>query len=52
MANWFPLAISDATRQWLVHLPRNSVASWVDLCEQFVGGFQGGYRRPGTLTDF
>ena len=51
MANLFPLAIFDATRPWLMHLPRNSVASWADLCEQFVGAFQGGYRRLGTLTD-
>ena len=34
-----------------MHLPRNSVASWADLCEQFVGAFQGGYQRPGTRTD-
>ena len=33
MANWFPLAMSDATRPWMMHLPQNSVASWVDLCE-------------------
>ena len=51
MANWFPLAMSDDTRPWLMHLPRNSVESWADLCEQFVGAFQGGYLRPGTLND-
>ena len=51
MANWFPLAMSNATRPWLMHLPRNSVASWADLCEKFVGAFQGGYQCPMTLTD-
>ena len=43
MANWFPLALQPETRSWLMNLPPNSIRSWDDLCDQFVGAFQGGY---------
>ena len=51
MANWFPLALQPETRSWLMNLPPNSIRSWDDLCEQFVGAFQGGYARPGVVGD-
>ena len=51
MANWFSLALKPDARSWLVNLPASSVKSWPDLCDQFVGAFQGGYRRPGAVSD-
>jgi hypothetical protein len=32
MANWFPMALKDALRTWLMNLPHESVTSWKDLC--------------------
>jgi hypothetical protein len=32
MANWFPMALKDAPRTWLMNLPHKSVTSWKDLC--------------------
>ena len=51
MANWFSLALKPDARSWLVNLPACSVKSWPDLCDQFVGAFQGGYKRPGAVSD-
>ena len=31
MANWFPMALTDVPRMWLLHLPTASVASWGEL---------------------
>ena len=51
MANWFSMVLKPAVRSWLMNLPEKSVASWADLCDQFVSAFQGGYKRPGTMND-
>ena len=51
MANWFSLALKPDARSWLINLPACSVKSWPDLCDQFVGAFQGGYKRPGAVSD-
>ena len=51
MANWFPMALKDAARTWLMNLPEESISSWPDLCEQFVANFKATYERPLTLTD-
>jgi hypothetical protein len=32
MANWFPMALKDALRTWLMNLPHESVTLWKDLC--------------------
>ena len=31
MANWFPMALTDVPRMWLLHLPTASVTSWGEL---------------------
>jgi hypothetical protein len=36
MDNWFPMALKDAARTWLMNLSPESVSSWRDLCKQFV----------------
>lgn len=30
MMNWFPMALKDATRTWLMNLPETSISSWED----------------------
>jgi hypothetical protein len=51
MANWFPMALKDAPRTWLMNLPHESVTSWKDLCRQFVANFMPTYERPTTKND-
>jgi hypothetical protein len=51
MANWFPMALKDAPRTWLMNLPHESVTSWKDLCRQFVTNFMPTYERPATKND-
>ena len=41
MANWFPMALADVPRAWLLSLPGSSVASWVELCALFIARFRG-----------
>jgi hypothetical protein len=51
MANWFPMALKDAPRTWLMNLPHESVTSWKDLCCQFVANFMPTYEHPATKND-
>jgi hypothetical protein len=51
MANWFPMALKDTPRTWLMNLPHKSVTSWKDLCRQFVANFMPTYERPATKND-
>jgi hypothetical protein len=51
MANWFPMALKDAPRTWLMNLPHKSVTSWKDLCRQFVANFMPTYERPATKNN-
>jgi hypothetical protein len=51
MANWFPMALKDAPRTWLMNLPHESVTSWKDLCRQFVTNFMPTYERPAMKND-
>src|SRR3954469_20828781 len=47
MANWFPMALKDATCSWLLNLPAGSISSWGKMHEGFVTNFQGTRdRRP------
>jgi hypothetical protein len=51
MDNWFALALKPNAKPWLMKLPPNSVLSWRDLCNQFIGAFQGGYKHPRHVND-
>jgi hypothetical protein len=51
MVNWFPMALKDAPRTWLMNLPHESVTSWKDLCRQFIANFMPTYERPATKND-
>jgi hypothetical protein len=50
-ANYFPLALKPNVRSWLMHLPENSITTWVDLCHEFVGAFMGGHQEPRRPSD-
>ena len=51
MANWFPMALKDAARSWIMNLPEGSIASWGALCDAFIANFRGTYERPLTKND-
>jgi hypothetical protein len=51
MANWFPMALKDAPRTWLMNLPHEFVTSWKDLCHQFITKFMPTYEHPATKND-
>jgi hypothetical protein len=51
MANWFPMALKDARRTWLMNLPHESMTSWKGLCHQFIANFMPMYERPTTKND-
>jgi hypothetical protein len=51
MENWFPLALKPNARSWLMNLPEGTVKSWPDLCNQFIGAFEGRYKCPGVVSD-
>jgi hypothetical protein len=51
MANWFPMALKDAPRTWLMNLPHEFMTSWKDLCRQFIANFMPTYERPVTKND-
>jgi hypothetical protein len=51
MANWFPMALKDAPRTWLMNLPHEFVTSWKDLCRQFIANFMPMYERLATKND-
>jgi hypothetical protein len=49
--NYFPLVLKPNVRSWLMHLPENSISSWADFCNEFVGTFTGGHQEPGQPSD-
>ena len=46
-----PLFLANSARAWLEHLPSNTIQSWADLKEIFVGNFQGTYKHPSNPRD-
>ena len=51
MANWFPMALKDGSRSWLLNLPPGSISSWDEMCTRFVANFQGTRDRPPAVGD-
>ena len=51
MANWFPMALKDGARSWLLNLPAGSISSRGEMREHFVANFQGTRDRPPTAGD-
>ena len=51
MANWFPMALKDGARSWLLNLPEGSVSSWEEMCDRFIANFQGTHDCPPAVGD-
>jgi hypothetical protein len=51
MANYFPIALTETARSWLINLPEGTLHSWSELCRQFKANFESAYARPGNETD-
>ena len=51
MANWFPMALKDGARSWLLNLPLGSISSWGEMRDRFVTNFQGTRDRPPAAGD-
>jgi hypothetical protein len=45
---YLPIYLGDLARAWLEYLPVDSIHSWSDLTNIFVGKFQGTYKCPGN----
>ena len=39
MANWFPMALKDDARSWLLNLPARSISSWGEMRDCFIANF-------------
>ena len=39
MVNWFPMALKDGARSWLLNLQHGSISSWDKMRERFVANF-------------
>ena len=51
MANWFPMALKDGARSWLLNLPPGSISSWDEMRSRFIANFQGTRDRPPAAGD-
>ena len=51
MANWFPMALKDGARSWLLNLPPGSISTWGEMRNRFVANFQGTRDRPPVAGD-
>ena len=39
MANWFPMALKDGVRTWLLNLPPGAISSWDKMRTRFIANF-------------
>ena len=51
MANWFPMALKDGARSWLLNLTEGSVSSWEEMRSRFIANFQGTRDCPPAVGD-
>ena len=51
MTNWFPMALKDGARSWLLNLPPGTISSWNEMRDRFVANFQGTRDRPTAAGD-
>jgi hypothetical protein len=51
MTNYFPMALTDTVRSWLMNLPEGMLTSWQELCRQFMTNFERAYSWSGNETD-
>ena len=51
MEIWFPMALKDGARSWLLNLPPGSISSWDKMRTRFIANFQGTRDRPPAVSD-
>ena len=51
MANWFPMALKDGARSWLLNLPAGSISSCGEIRNRFIANFQGTRDCPSATGD-
>ena len=51
MANWFPMALKDGARTWLLNLPPGLISSWDKMHTCFIANFQGTHDCPPAAGD-
>ena len=51
MANWFPMALKDGARTWLLNLAPGTISSWDEMRTRFIANFQGTRDRPPTMSE-
>ena len=51
MANWFPMALKDGARTWLLNLAPGTISSWSKMRTRFITNFQGTRDRPPAVSD-
>ena len=51
MANWFPMALKDGARTWLLNLPPGTISSWDEMRTHFIATFQGTHDRPPAMSN-
>ena len=51
MVNWFPMALKDGPRSWLLNMPLGSISSWDKMRNCFIANFQGTRDCPPVAGD-
>src|SRR3954471_8643293 len=51
MANWFPMALRDGARTWLLNLAPGTISSWGEMRARFIANFQGTRYRPPAVSN-
>ena len=51
MANWFPMALKDGARTWLLDLAPSTISSWDEMRTRFIANFHGTRDRPPAVGD-
>src|SRR3954465_9690791 len=51
MANWFPMALKEGARTWLLNLAPGMISSWDHMRTRFIANFQGTRDRPPAMSD-
>ena len=51
MANWFPMALKERARTWLLNLAPGTISCWDEMRTRFIANFQGTRDRPPAVSD-
>src|SRR3954462_3369834 len=51
MANWFPMALKEGARTWLLNLAPGTISSLDQMRTRFIANFQGPRHRPPAVSD-